>query len=100
MKPSILRYPLSFFIFLGITLISCSSPLGKTTQVTQEISQISSLRLPEIDPKYRHEWTEELEKKFKKRALEVIDKYADPESYGNGYGENEKRSYLQVSIRP
>ncbi|MGK7882544.1 MAG: hypothetical protein AB4060_20945 [Crocosphaera sp.] len=93
MKPSILSYPLSFLIFFGITLISCSSPLGKTTQVTQEISQISSLKLPEIAPKYRNQWTEELEKNFQKRALDVIDKYADLESYGNGYGENEKRSY-------
>ena len=93
MKPSILSYTLSFLLFFCITLISCSSPLGKTTPVTKEISNISSLKIPEIAPKYRNQWTEELEENFQKRALEVINKFADIESYGNGYGENEKRSY-------
>ena len=93
MKPSILSCTLSFLLFFCITLISCSSPLGKTTPVTKEISNISSLKIPKIAPKYRNQWTEELEENFQKRALEVINKFADIESYGNGYGENEKRSY-------
>ena len=93
MKPSILSYTLSFLLFFCITLISCSSPLGKTTPVTKEISNISSLKIPEIAPKYRNQWTEELEENFQKRALKVINKFADIESYGNGYGENEKPSY-------
>ena len=54
MKPSILSYTLSFLLFFCITLISCSSPLGKTTPVTKEISNISSLKIPEIAPKYRN----------------------------------------------
>ncbi|MEL4895895.1 hypothetical protein [Crocosphaera sp. Alani8] len=98
MKPSIITYPLGFLIFFSITLISCSDPLGKTTPVLGEISQISSLKLPEIDQQYRNQWTEELEKKFQKRVFEVINHYADIESYGNGYGENEKRSYPKAML--
>ncbi len=98
MKLSIVSYPLSFVIFFWITLISCSSTLVRTTPITKEFSQISALDLPQIAPKYRNQWTEELEKDFQKRALEIIDFYRDIKSYGNGYGENEKGSYPKAML--
>ncbi|MEA5508727.1 hypothetical protein VB715_03015 [Crocosphaera sp. UHCC 0190] len=81
------------FIFTG-SLISClaSNPLI-IAQETIYPSQNFPLNLAQVEPRFRNQWTKELEKKFQERAKTIIDFYANWESYGNGYGENEKRSY-------
>ena len=38
-------------------------------------------------------WTRELEAEFQQRATAVIEYHGNKGKYGNGYGENEKRSY-------
>lgn len=93
MKLSILSYPLILTL-----LISCSSGLINTTSVTAELNQMSALKLPEVEPKYRNQWTDELEKNYQKRALEIINFYAGIKSYGSAYGENEKRSYPRAML--
>ncbi|ACB53977.1 unknown [Crocosphaera subtropica ATCC 51142] len=98
MKLSIFTYPISLIILCLTPLISCSSGLVNTTILTPKLSQMSSLKLPEVEPKYRNQWTAALEKDFQKRALEIIDFYADRKSYGNAYGENEKRSYPRAML--
>ncbi|MDJ0658995.1 MAG: hypothetical protein QNJ42_05830 [Crocosphaera sp.] len=98
MKLSILSYPLSLTLLCSTPLISCSSGLINTTSVTAELSQMSSLKLPEVEPKYRNQWTEELEQSYQKRALEIINFYAGIKSYGSAYGENEKRSYPRAML--
>ncbi len=45
-----------------------------------------------IDPKFKNEWTPELEAEFQQRATQTIRHYAG-KGYGNTDGENEKRSY-------
>lgn len=82
----------SFFI-LGIVLTGCYSNQTMIAQETNNITQIGSLKLSPIEPKFRNQWTADLEKEFQKRAATIIDFYRDRESYGNAYGENEKRSY-------
>jgi hypothetical protein len=51
------------------------------------------LRLPEVEPQLRNNWTPELEAEFQKRATWVISQYGNKPVYGNKFGENEKRAY-------
>ncbi|MGB5772575.1 MAG: hypothetical protein WBM32_22315 [Crocosphaera sp.] len=93
MKITKLCYKFTILLLLPTTLISCSPSYLSTAQSPNDFSQLSVITLPKIDPKFRNQWTPQLEKEFQQRAAEIINFYADRESYGNGYGENEKRSY-------
>ncbi len=98
MKLSIITYTISLLIFCVNPLISCSSGVVNTTPITLNLGEFSSLNLPEIEPKYRNPWTKELDKKFQKRALEIINSYGAIKGYGNTYGENEKASYPKAML--
>ncbi len=46
-----------------------------------------------VEARYLNPWTQQLEKEFNQRAQKIIAYYANPRSYGNAWGENEKQSY-------
>ncbi|HAC63811.1 MAG TPA: hypothetical protein DCF68_09790 [Cyanothece sp. UBA12306] len=77
-----------------ITIIGCqmSSNSTKAKEIFSP-KEINQLSLPTIEDKFRNLWTSELENQFQQRAQQVIKHYANRESYGNNYQENEKRSY-------
>lgn len=54
---------------------------------------LNGLKLPEVRSEFRNDWTQELEEEFQQRAATIVRYFANPEAYGNGYGENEKSSY-------
>ncbi|MCU0532836.1 MAG: hypothetical protein MUD14_02935 [Hydrococcus sp. Prado102] len=54
---------------------------------------LNGLKLPEIKSEFRNDWTQELEEEFQQRAATIINYFANPKTYGNGYGENEKSAY-------
>ncbi|MFM7477534.1 MAG: hypothetical protein ACKO2T_17970, partial [Microcystis aeruginosa] len=56
-------------------------------------NSIASFPVAEVNPQYLNDWTPELEAEFQQRAKQVINHFANRESYGNLWGENEKRSY-------
>ena len=56
-------------------------------------NSIASFPVAEVNPQYLNDWTPELEAAFQQRAKGVINHFANRESYGNLWGENEKRSY-------
>ncbi|MDV3002374.1 MAG: hypothetical protein N5P05_003980 [Chroococcopsis gigantea SAG 12.99] len=49
--------------------------------------------LSETEARYLNYWTPQLESEFTSRARIIISYYANPKSYGNAWGENEKQSY-------
>lgn len=64
-----------------------------TISQAQDKNTFHGITLPVVDPKFRNQWTPELEADFQKRANFLINYFANPESYGNGYEENEKKAY-------
>ncbi len=56
-------------------------------------NSITSFPVAEVQPQYLNDWTPQLEAEFQQRAKQVINHFAKAESYGNLWGENEKRSY-------
>jgi hypothetical protein len=80
-KHLVLAGIIALFIISGHSLYSLSNPL------------IASIPIAEVDSSYLNPWTPELEAQFQQRAKEVIKHFANPESYGNLWGENEKSSY-------
>lgn len=56
-------------------------------------NSIASFPVAEVKTQYLNDWTPELEAEFQQRAKQVINHFAKAESYGNLWGENEKRSY-------
>ena len=56
-------------------------------------NSITSFPVAEVQPQYLNDWTPELEAEFQQRAKQVINHFAKAESYGNLWGENEKKSY-------
>ncbi|MFM8306874.1 MAG: hypothetical protein ACKN87_07420, partial [Microcystis aeruginosa] len=56
-------------------------------------NSIASFPVAEVNPQYLNDWTPELEAEFQQRAKQVINHFANRESYGNLWGENEKRAY-------
>lgn len=79
-----------FLAFLGLAFVSCVPDRSLPIASTQEVIRLEAP--PSEDKRDRNPWTPELEAEFQQRAAAVIDYYAD-QDYGNGYGENEKRSY-------
>lgn len=85
-----------FLVTFAVT--SCSSSLNSTNPINSPSSlivnqTIQNIKLPEVAPEFRNDWTSELEAEFQQRATEIIRHHANSKSYGNGYGENEKRAY-------
>jgi hypothetical protein len=72
---------IALFIISGHSLHSFSNP------------SILSIPVAEVDSPYLNPWTPELETKFQQRSKEIIKHFANPKSYGNLWGENEKSSY-------
>ena len=56
-------------------------------------NSITSFPVAEVQPQYLNDWTPQLEAEFQQRAKQVINHFAKAESYGNLWGENEKKSY-------
>ena len=92
------RYLFITALILAFTTVSCTKSVNPTTnaQETAEAiptNAIGGLKLPTVDPQWRNPWTPQLEAEFQKRAASIISHYANPQWYGNGYGENEKQAY-------
>jgi hypothetical protein len=73
-------------LILSIALFICNLSIANT-------KSINGLPLAQVESKWQNAWTQELETEFQQRAATVISHFANPQSYGNGYGENEKSSY-------
>ena len=71
-----------------------SNPVLSNSSVVAS-SYLPELKLPKVAPELRNSWTPELEAAFQQRAATIISYYTG-RGYGNGYGENEKRSYPQA----
>ncbi|MEM8778605.1 MAG: hypothetical protein AAGF26_06985 [Cyanobacteria bacterium P01_G01_bin.49] len=93
MKIYKIAYQLTICCLLPTTIIGCFPSPVVTDQPTDQPTQIASLTLPQIDARYRNQWTSELEQEFQQRATTIINDYGNKKSYGNTSGENEKRSY-------
>ncbi|MDJ0717570.1 MAG: hypothetical protein QNJ54_25670 [Prochloraceae cyanobacterium] len=82
-----------------LTLVSCSPSLKNSASLKQTASNsiiteaIDGVDLAKVSSELQNPWTKELEAEFQKRAASIIKYYANPKSYGNGFQENEKRSY-------
>ncbi len=90
-------------LLLSATVASYQSCVNSTTTVEQtspKTSQgaIARLKLAEVEPELRNPWTPELEAEFQQRAATIIRDFANPTSYGNGYGENEKGAYPRAML--
>lgn len=89
----------SFIIYLLLLLSSLGISFYFSFQMSSSLSQsitpdqIAGVSLATVDARFRNPWTPELEAQFQQRAQAVIAHYANPKSYGNSYGENEKSSY-------
>ena len=59
-------------------------------------NSIASFPVAEVEAQYLNDWTPELEAEFQQRAQQVINHFARAESYGNLWGENEKKSYAMA----
>jgi hypothetical protein len=60
---------------------------------TQSIDTITP---PAIPQELKNQWTPQLELEFQNRAAAIVRYHSNSDSYGNGYGENEKRSYSKA----
>jgi hypothetical protein len=80
-KAIILAGIIALFIISSHSLYSFSS------------DSITTILTAEIENQFLNPWTPELEAQFQQRAKEIIQHFANPESYGNLWGENEKQSY-------
>jgi hypothetical protein len=90
-------------LLLIATVASYQSCVNSTTTVEQtspktSLSAIARLKLSEVEPELRNPWTPELEAEFQQRAATIIRDFANPTSYGNGYGENEKGAYPRAML--
>ena len=73
---------------LVITNLSCTARLDFPDQ-----DQIETVAPAVATSSLNNSWTPELEAEFQERAAVVIEYHGNKGKYGNGYGENEKRSY-------
>lgn len=82
-------------ILIGIIsfFFSITIALAISTAYTQNNPTFPGMELSVVNSQWRNEWTPELETEFQARATTIINHFANPQQYGNGYGENEKRSY-------
>ena len=79
-------------LIVTITGASCAennnTPLSPTSG-----DSLDGVQLPPIPAQFRNSWTATQEAAFQSRAASIIRHFANPDGYGNGYGENEKQSY-------
>ncbi|OKH26048.1 hypothetical protein NIES593_02930 [Hydrococcus rivularis NIES-593] len=78
---------------LPFALFGCALTTAKEASPSAATKTISGLQLSEVEPEFQNSWTQELEAEFQQRAATVIRHFANPNGYGNGYGENEKSAY-------
>jgi hypothetical protein len=76
------------FLASGTAVVYSQVDLKPTQTITVE-----GIKLPQVEPKLRNEWTSELETQFQQRAKVIIQSFANSKQYGNTFQENEKRSY-------
>lgn len=81
------------FFITSLATFLLSLILNKSSQCFANDNSFRGIKLPNVEAKFRNYWTPQLEKEFQERATFIINYFANPENYGNGYGENEKRSY-------
>jgi hypothetical protein len=81
---------IKYLILAGIIALFT---IGFNSLYSVSQNSIASFPVAEVKPQYLNDWTPELEAEFQQRAKEVINHFAQAESYGNLWGENEKRSY-------
>jgi hypothetical protein len=93
--PTSLKRLTSLFLanlLLTIAGVSCAQD-SNAPPSPATVEAIGGVKLPAISTKFRNPWTAELEAGFQERAASIIRHFANPDGYGNGYGENEKQSY-------
>ena len=74
--------------------LSCTPRLNFPNSTETVTPGRPSGQAPAVDTSsLNNNWTPELEAEFQQRAAAVIEYHGDRDNYGNGYGENEKRSY-------
>ncbi len=81
---------IKYLILAGIIALFA---IGFNTLYSVSQNSIASFPIAEVQTQYLNDWTPELEAEFQQRAKQVINHFAKAESYGNLWGENEKRSY-------
>jgi hypothetical protein len=75
-----------------------SAPIAHPTPTTPLSRSLADLHPPPIPHDLQNPWTPDLEAEFQSRSQAVIRHFANPRAYGNGYGENEKRSYPMAML--
>ena len=81
---------IKYLILAGIIALFT---IGFNSLYSVSQNSITSFPVAEVQPQYLNDWTPELEAEFQQRAKQVINHFAKAESYGNLWGENEKKSY-------
>ena len=81
---------IKYLILAGIIALFT---IGFNSLYSVSQNSITSFTVAEVQPQYLNDWTPELEAEFQQRAKQVINHFARAESYGNLWGENEKRAY-------
>ncbi|MFM7353698.1 MAG: hypothetical protein ACKO1G_11785, partial [Microcystis aeruginosa] len=81
---------IKYLILAGIIALFT---IGFNSLYSVSQNSIASFPVAEVNPQYLNDWTPELEAEFQQRAKQVINHFAKAESYGNLWGENEKKSY-------
>ncbi|MDB9431223.1 hypothetical protein PN482_20605 [Microcystis aeruginosa CS-555/01A07] len=81
---------IKYLILAGIIALFT---IGFNSLYSVSQNSIASFPVAEVQPQYLNDWTPELEAEFQQRAKQVINHFARAESYGNLWGENEKKSY-------
>lgn len=79
--------------YLILAVIIALFTIGFNSLYSVSQNSIAPFPVAEVNPQYLNDWTPELEAEFQQRAKQVINHFAKAESYGNLWGENEKRSY-------
>ena len=79
--------------YLILAVIIALFTIGFNSLYSVSQNSIASFPVAEVQPQYLNDWTPQLEAEFQQRAKQVINHFAKAESYGNLWGENEKRSY-------
>jgi hypothetical protein len=79
------------YLILAVIIALFTIGLNSLYSVSQ--NSIYSFPVAEVNPQYLNDWKPELEAEFQQRAKQVINHFAKAESYGNLWGENEKKSY-------
>ncbi|NCQ90888.1 MAG: hypothetical protein DWQ58_01635 [Microcystis aeruginosa TA09] len=84
---------IKYLILAGIIALFT---IGFNSLYSVSQNSIASFPVAEVQTQYLNDWTPELEAEFQQRAKQVINHFANRESYGNLWGENEKKSYAMA----